>query len=425
MPGVPAPGPGLTADFRRLWGASLASNLADGVVVTSLPLAAVSLTSDPVLVAAVTAAASVPPVLLVLLAGVAADRVAPRRLMVAVQVLRVAVLAGLVTAALTGALSIPVLAAAAFGLSIGATFYDTTAQSILPMVTGDVSLTRANTRLYTAEVLSDSFVGPPLGGALVAVGLPLAFGGAAIGYGLAVVGLALMTGTFRVQRTRPAATVRGDIGEGLGYLVRHRLQRTLTAMVAMGNFATGAMYAVLVLYVVAPGPMGLDGIGYGLLLTAMGAGSLLGSILPERLERRFGTARTLVFAAIAYAVAFLVPALTAEPLAVGAAFFAAGITIIVWNVVNVSLRQRFIPAELYGRVHAGHRLVVRASYLAGSVGGGLVAASLGLPAVFAMGAVVVLASGLGGLVVTDPAVEHALAGRPGGPATGGGAAADA
>ena len=402
-------GPGLSADFRRLWSATLASNLADGIVLVSLPLAAVSLTTDPLLVASVAVAGSLPPVLLVLFAGVAADRLDRRRLMLAVQGLRIGTLVVVTAVVVAGGLSIPLLAMAALALSLGATVYDTTAQAILPMVATVATLTRANTRLYAAEVLSDSFLGPPLGGALVAIGLPLAFGGAALGYALAVVGLLLLAGTFRVQRSAPPASVRHDIAEGLRYLVVHRLQRALTTMVAMGNFATGAMWAVLVLYVVAPGPMGLDEVGYGILLTAMGAGSLVGSVLPERLERHFGTARTLVAAAMGYAVAFVVPALTSVPIVVGAGFFAAGVTIMVWNVVNVSLRQRFIPRDLYGRVHAGHRLVVRLSGLAGAVVGGLVASIAGLQAVFWLGGLVVLASGLGGLVVTDAAVERALA----------------
>lgn len=412
--GAPGPTPALSADFRRLWSATLASNLADGIVLVSLPLAAVSLTTDPLLVASVAVAGSLPPVLLVLFAGVAADRMDRRRLMLAVQGLRIATLVVVTAIVLAGGLSIPLLAVGALALSLGATVYDTTAQAILPMVTTDATLTRANTRLYAAEVLSDSFLGPPLGGVLVAIGLPLAFGGAAAGYAVAAVGLLLLTGSYRIQRTTAPASVRHDIAEGLRYLVGHRLQRALTTMVAMGNFATGAMYAVLVLYVVAPGPMGLDEVGYGILLTAIGAGSLVGSVLPERLERRFGTARTLVAAAVGYAVAFVVPALTSTPIVVGAGFFAAGVTIMVWNVVNVSLRQRFIPRDLYGRVHAGHRLVVRLSNLAGAVVGGLVASTVSITAVFWLGAVVVLASGLGGLVVTDGAVARALAegGRP-------------
>lgn len=400
---------GLPVDFRRLWAATIGSNLADGILGITFALAAVRLTTDPFLVASVAIAGGIPPVLLVLFAGVLADRVDRRRLLVGVQIARVVVLGGLTLLGLAGGLSLPVLIVGAFALSIAQTFYDTTSQAILPMVAGDTVLIRANARLFAAEMLTDTFLGPPLGGALVAIGVPLALGGALLGYGLAAVGLVLLAGTFRVTRTGPPTSVRQEIAAGLDFLVRHRLQRTLTAMVAMGSFASTAVFAVFVLYAVAPGPMALSEVQYGLLLTAMGAGSLVGSTLTERTERRLGTARALVVSQILFAVAFVVPALTAEPLVVGLSFFVAGMSIMVWNVVNVSLRQRFIPGGLYGRVHAGHRLVTRAAGLAGGFAGGVLASTVGLTGVFWMAAAVVLLSALGGLVVNDRAVAEAIA----------------
>ena len=59
-------------------------------------------------------------------------------------------------------------------------------------------------------------------------------------------------------------------------------------MVAAGAFAGSAVFSVFVLYAVAPGPMGLTEFQFGLLLTAMGAGSLLGTAIVEPVERRLG-----------------------------------------------------------------------------------------------------------------------------------------
>ena len=74
----------LPADFRRLWSATLASNLADGVTAVTFSLAAVSLTTEPVLVAAVAVAAGIPPVFTALHAGAIADRLDRRSLLVGV-----------------------------------------------------------------------------------------------------------------------------------------------------------------------------------------------------------------------------------------------------------------------------------------------------------------------------------------------------
>lgn len=399
----------LPADFRRLWAATLASNLADGITAITFALAAASRTTDPTLVASVAVAAGIPPVFLALVAGVVADRIDRRHLMAGVQVLRIVVIGGLAAATLAGALSIPLLIVGAFLLAIGQTFYDTTAQAIVPMLAGPAALTRANSRLHAAETLTDTFLGPPLGGALVAIGFALAWSGAALGYVLALAGLTLLRGGFRVERTAPHAPVLTEIGEGLRYLVGHRLQRTLTLMVGMGSFAASAVFAVFVLYAVAPGPMGLSEVGYGLLLTASGAGSIAASLVVERVSDRIGIARTLVVAQALFSVTFIVPALTANVLAVGAAFVTSGVALMLWNVTNVSLRQRFIPPGLYGRVHAGHRLVNRGAGLAGGVAGGVLGAAVGLPAVFWFAAAVTLLSCLGGLVVTDANVDAALA----------------
>jgi hypothetical protein len=126
-------------------------------------------------------------------------------------------------------------------------------------------------------------------------------------------------------------------------------------------------------------------------------------------ERRLGIARTLLVSQLAFAVAFLVPGLTANVPAITVAFVLSGVATMTWNVTNVSLRQRFIPGSLYGRVHAGHRLLNRGAALAGGIVGGLIGGLVGLPAVFVVAAAVVLASMLGGLIVNDRNVAAALA----------------
>jgi predicted MFS family arabinose efflux permease len=203
--------------------------------------------------------------------------------------------------------------------------------------------------------------------------------------------------------------MRHDIVEGLTWLVHHPLQRTITVMVGMGAFAGAAVFSIFVLYAVSPGPMGLTDFQFGLLLTASGAGGLVGSALVERTERRLGTARTLLVSQILFGASYVVIALTADVALVAASFVLSGYATMTWNVTNVSLRQRFIPAGLYGRVHAGHRLVNRGSALAGAVAGGIIGGAVGLTAVFWLAAVVVFASCLGAIVVNDRNVAAALA----------------
>ena len=144
-------------------------------------------------------------VLLGLVAGGLADRLDRRWTMLAVQLLRVAVIGGVAILALAGAVTMPVLYVGAFIIGAGEAFFDTNAQSILPALVGRDRLVTANGRLFAAETVMNSFVGPPLGGLLVAIAVPLALAGAAAGFALAAIGLLLLSGSFRAQRSGRAA----------------------------------------------------------------------------------------------------------------------------------------------------------------------------------------------------------------------------
>ena len=86
-------------------------------------------------------------------------------------------------------------------------------------------------------------------------------------------------------------------------------------------------------------------------------GSLLGSLVVERVEAGLGRARLLMSAVMLSASPIAVPGLTAERLARRGAFAVAGFGIVMWNVVTVSLRQRIVPDALLGRVNASYRLL--------------------------------------------------------------------
>ena len=171
----------LGPNYRRVWAAAAASNLADGIFWVALPLIAVTLTTEPALVAGVAVAARLPWLFFVLFAGAIADRVDRRATMRNVQLLRVAVVAGLLLLALTDSLALPVLYAAALALGIGETFYDTAGMSIMPSLVPRELLSRANSRLYAVEMAANELVGPPLGGLLVAAAIPAAVAGSAGG----------------------------------------------------------------------------------------------------------------------------------------------------------------------------------------------------------------------------------------------------
>ncbi|GIH80960.1 MFS transporter [Planobispora longispora] len=399
--------PPLGAAFWRLWTSSALSNLADGIFKVALPLVAIRFTDSPALIAGLTFALTLPWLVFALPAGALADRLDRRRAMLGANVVRAVLLAVLTLAVVTGAGSIWVLYAVAVCAGVTETIYDTSAQSILPQVVPRDRLSRANGRLHAAELTANEFVGPPVGGFLVAAGVALAFIAPVALWAAAVVALLLVRGSFRIERER-RTTMRADIAEGLRFLWRHRLLRTLAAMVGVFNFAGSATWAVLVLYAVGPGSaMGLSEPAYGLLLTATAAGSLLGSLVADRAERLLGRSRAIALTIFTGALFVGAPALTADPFAIGAMFFVGGVSIAVWNVITVSLRQRITPDRLLGRLNSAYRLLAWGTMPLGAAAGGLLAQFLGLRAVFAVMALLVLVRIAGMAVVNDRAMDEA------------------
>lgn len=381
---------GLGPNYRKLWSSAAASNLADGVFLVALPLIAVRLTDSPVLIAGVAVAGRLPWLVFVLFAGALADRLDRRLTMRNVQLMRVLVVGLMALLALGDELALPVLYVAAFVLGVGETLFDTAAQSLMPSLVDRDQLNRANGRLYAVELTMNTLVGPPLGGFLVAVSVPLALAGSALGYALAAVGLVLIVGTFRPTPEGPPRTITSEIRDGFAFLWHNRVLRSMAMMVAIFNLGSSAVWAVLVLFAVAPGPMGLDEVGFGVFLTAMALGGIAGTLVEERLERRLGRSNLLFGSVIVTGSTYLVPVVTAQPLIVAAALTAQSAAVMCWNIVTVSLRQRITPDGLLGRVNATYRLFAWGSMPVGAILGGVVAELAGLPWVFVFAAVAAL-----------------------------------
>ena len=370
-------------NFRHLVVASGLSNLADGVFQITLPLVALGITRDPKAFASVTLVGRLPWLLFALPAGALADRLDRRRTMTRVGVGRAMLIAGLAIIVLVELETMWTLYVVAFVLGVGETMFDTAAQSIVPTIVEDPDqLATANGRLYAVELASNQFVGPPLGALIASATLAGALLSSSIAYVAAAGTLLLLTGQFRPIRTGPPTRLRTDVAEGLRYLFGHPLLRVLAICVGVSNLASTAMIAVLPLYVIAPGPVGLTGTGFALLLTTLAVGSVVGSALAAHFERRLGPRRALLVASASFPLFGLVPALTASVVWLSIGFFFAGALAVGWNVITVSLRQRIVPNHLLGRVNAGYRLVAWGTMPLGAALGGLTASRFGLTAAF-------------------------------------------
>jgi predicted MFS family arabinose efflux permease len=217
----------------------------------------------------------------------------------------------------------------------------------------------------------------------------------------------LVSGSFRVTRGGPS-TMRADIAEGLRYLWGHGLLRTLGIVVGVFNLASNAVFPLFVIFAVGPGSqMRLSEPAYGALLTTIAVGSLVGSFVAEAVERRLGRSRSLLLTAVGSSILVGAPAVTADPILLGVAFFVGGLTIMIWNVITVSLRQRIAPDHLLGRVNSGYRLLAWGTMPLGAALGGLLGQVFGVRPVFAVFALLTLSLLLLIGRITDARIEAA------------------
>jgi predicted MFS family arabinose efflux permease len=232
-----------------------------------------------------------------------------------------------------------------------------------------------------------------------------AFGTAAAGYLGALLCLVTLAGSFRPVRTGPPASIRSDIGAGLRYLFAHRLLRTLAFVVGPMNLASTAVFSVIVLYVVAPGPLGLDSVGFGLLITSIAVGTVVGTIFAGQYERILGRANLFVACILSRLVSDIVWLVVPQPFVIGVVLALSSTVGGAFNVVFGSIRQRIVPNHLLGRVMASFRVISWGSLPLGALLGGVLGQAFGLPAVFIGAAVIHAVLLLSRLVLTNEFME--------------------
>jgi MFS family permease len=380
-----------TLNFWKVWSATSFSNLGDGLYQIVFPLLAIRLTTSPSLVAGVSLMLSLPWLIFALQAGSIVDRFDRRKVMVWVTFLRVFVLFILTLSIITNFASIPLLYLAALLMGIGETLVDTALTSIVPSVISKDRLSWANAKISAAQTVTNTFIGPPLAGYLAGISFALATGSSTFMYGVAALALISMRGAFHVSPDGNTQTEnRGwnHITEGIRFLWKNRLIRDLTLFTASMNIFWAGWGALLVLYAVKPGPMGLGEFEYGLLLTAMAVGGLLGSLFCERIEKILGTRNALALDFIGTIALVGIPALTTNAFAVGASAFLAGFGASVWVILVSSIRQKIVPSNLLGRVYSASRFI---SWGVGPLGvalAALIAELWSIRTMFAIGGVV-------------------------------------
>jgi MFS family permease len=365
-----------------LWAANAVSNVGDGVALAAGPLLLASLTSDPALVAGAMFVQQLPWLLFALPAGVTVDRLDRRRLVVLVNVVRAIVIGGLAVAVGAGAVTVPLVYAALFVIGIMETLADSASTALLPAVVPSEQLPRANARLMGVQMVGNQLLAPPLGAALFVVAAALPFALNAATFLLAALLIATLRSRMapREAPVGPRRPVARDIATGVRALVGHPVLRILAVCLCLMNVTLAGAFSILVIY--AHQRLGLDEIGFGLLLAATAVGGLGGSVVAARLQARFG-------AALLLRVGLVIETLTHLSLGLARAPWVAVVTMAVfgahaslWGVITLSWRQRVVPDALRGRVNSVYFLFAVGGSAIGALMGGLAARDLGITAPF-------------------------------------------
>ncbi len=391
----------LPKSYWRLFTSSTVSNLGDGMVVAAGPLLALQLTNDSRLIAAVTFAAMLPWLVLSLPAGVYLDRHDRKKIMYRANLVRGLVFTLIAVSAANDTLNIYLLIAASAVAGVCELFFDMSSQAILPAIVDEESLELANSRLYISQIISNGFIGLPLGAWIfvIAISAPFAVNAVALVIAAILIRSIKVKNTAIIEQTK--APFSSELKQGLIWLWKHDLLRTLAIMLGIANMCGMFAHAVFVKFV--RDELGLGARGFGILLAAISIGSILGGLVGESVSKRLGSTVALITAYVIFGLSDLIPGIFPQIWAVAISGVVMSIAGTIWNVITVSMRQRLIPPELFGRVNSVYRFIGTGTTAIGALIGGQIAYNFGLRATYLASGVLLLIA----LVALSPAFFRA------------------
>ena len=397
----------LDSRFAKIWAASTTSALGSGLTQIAVPLLIASRTRNPLTVSFAFVVTELPWLLFALPGGVLADRVDRRRLMIMLDLARTVAVGVLAAVIATGHVSIILLYAVLFLINTCEVTFRGAAAALLQAVVPRDQLERGNSWLTGGLTVMQEMVAGPLGAFLFVVAASLPFFVNAGTYLASAICIALLAGRYRVMPEDGAEphSFRRDIAESLGWLLRHRLLRTMIILIGLLNMTLTAALAVFVLLVKER--LHLGSLGYGTLFACMAIGGVLGSIVGERLIRKVTATWTIRVGLLIEAGTHLTLATATTGWIVGVVLFAFGIHGCLWNIVAESLIQRLTPPEMMSRVATASLFLSSGGNCLGALLGGIIASSFGLTAPYWIGFAVAVAVSVVTWRVFSPAVVSA------------------
>jgi hypothetical protein len=368
-------------NFRLLWLGETISGAGTAMAATGVPLLAVTvLRASTFAVAALTAAAYLPWLVIGLPAGAWVDRLPVRPLMITCDVISAMLYASLPAAAWAGVLTTGQVLAVALLAGAASVFFATAYQVLLPALVSAAELVEGNAKLQGSASAAAIAGRGAAGLAAEAVGAATALLFNAASF-LVSAACLLRIRTAANPGASPEArvtTVRAEVAQGLRFIAGDPYLRPLTLYAAFANLAYTGSTALLVVFLVRVAGFGPAAVG--LLFATASVGGVLGAVVARRLARRLGTARGMLLSALAGGVSgLLIPLSGTGPRAAcyvaGAAVASGGIA--VGNIIGGSFRQAYCPPAMLGRITASMRFLVFGTIPLGALLAGALGTAVG------------------------------------------------
>jgi MFS family permease len=343
----------LGASYRKLFISTTISNVGDGMSLIAYPWLASALTRNPLLIAGVALVQRLPWLIFTLPAGVITDLVVTLAVLSRQGTLPAADELSKVTGTSTGLYILLLIATLLLGT--GEVLRDNCGQTFMPSIVEVDQLEKANGRMWSAEGIANTFVGPPLGSLLLIAAFSLPFFVDAASFFAAAALVWSIPGNFRAERPddhvqRPW---KSELAEGFRWLWSNELLRSMAIILGLMNLASALSGSVLVLFaqeILDVGPLVFTIMGFG-----FAAGAAIGSNLAPWMSRRWGSGTCLAITLGINAAASLVVGVSSWWPVVMVAWAVGSTLGATWNVITVSLRQAIIPSHLLGRVNSVYR----------------------------------------------------------------------
>lgn len=369
-------------DFLKLWAGETISLFGSQITQLALPLVAVAtLNASPFQMGMLSAAGTVPILLLSLLVGTWVDRQRRRHLLLLTDLGRALVLSSIPVAAMLNTLTMPVLYSVALLVGALSVVFDTAYQAYLPSLVQRDELVEGNGKFAISTSVAQ-VAGPATAGLLVTLfSAPRAIVLDAVSFVVSAICV------LRIRRPEPPHVQHEhhpflqDVRIGLQFVVQHPLLRTLVLATGLSNIASGAIFALQIVFMTRT--LALSPITIGAILAVSGPSALLGALVVSKIVRPLGIGRTIVCGSALFTVGDVCLALAAGPPLLRVALLVLAQALIgvgspLYNVTVISLRQTLTPDRLLGRVTASARMVAVGTLPLGALLGGTLGDRVGL-----------------------------------------------